>query len=388
MSREYARRSRGGGNLPLIILVVGAIIVISVVAYFVFFRDSGSNNALDNSDIVEAVPTVEAATETPGPVETASPTPAPTMEIVLPVESLEVETAAPTPTPTPVKTYQSATIWSNKSNVRDNPSLTNSTVIGSVRYGETYKVHDESSKFVKIQMSNGAFGWVHTAYIVRGSAAVPAAPTSVPADSLVKSSTLASDASSITITFTGNAYGSSTTTDFVNIPMDAFTVKQGTVSKLTSVSACSGGTAITLYLSGATAGAETTLTVDGNKIYDNNGEDSGYYSNTFNSGADVSAPTVDFTGTATSITVTFSEGVYDTASGSGALETGDFSIDASGSAVAVITGISHNAGSSTATITATCSVDATVTITLIGGSVWDAAGNPCGADSGTFTYTA
>jgi SH3-like domain-containing protein len=396
MSREYARRSNGGGNLPLIIAIVGTVIVIAVILYFLL---SGSGNPFGPK--ATATPTLQPTNtplaDTPTPSPTPAPTPEATVQVIVVSESPSAVIQEATPTPAPAKVYKQATVWANSLNVREGAGMDYGK-IGTVKRGDVFKVWDETSKWIKIQLSSGSYGWIWEDYTVRGdNPTLPAAPTSAPAESYVKSATIDAASTKITITFKGNAYGSSTATDYVNIPMSAFTVTEGGVSKLTSVSDCSGGTSIILTLSGATAGAEIKLTVDGDKIFDTAGEDTGDYSKTFNSGADVAGPTASFSRSGSIVTVTFNEDAYSTSGGSGNIGDGAFTVTAhmkgdSSTAVSVGHSVSHTAASKTATVTLDFSSlgageTATVTVILKAGSVFDKSGNGCSQHTTTFDYT-
>ncbi len=391
MSREYARRSRGGGNLPLIIAIVGTVIVIAVILYFLLGSGgSGAGLFAKATDSPTPQPTYTPVADTPTPGPSPSPTPAPTVQVIVVSESPSAVIQEATATPTPAKVYSQATIWANSLNVREGPGMDYGK-IGTVKRGQSFKVWDETSKWIKIQLPSGSYGWIWEDYTVRGdNPSLPAAPTSVPADSIVSTATIDSGSTKITITFKEAAYGSSTPTDYVNIPKDAFTVKEGSTERLTSVSACGGGTTIELTLSGATPGAEIKLTVDGGKIYDANGEDTGDYSKTFNAGADVTKPTVSFSGgTSTkTITATFSENIGSSSDGTGSLDTGDFYISGGYS----VTIDSASSSGKTATIvisfTGMNPGDASIcALTLKADSAYDAAGNACSQTAYNFTYT-
>ncbi|MCK5130365.1 MAG: SH3 domain-containing protein, partial [Clostridiales bacterium] len=345
MSREYARRSKGGGNLPLIIAIVGTVIVIAVIVYFFFLRPSASLGAQpSDAPIITAPPTMQ-VTFTPGLTPTISP--------VVTIAPLVTPTVAPivqnTSTPTPVKTYPSATVYATSLNVREGPGL-NYTTIGTVKYGEQYKVHEETSKWIKIQLSSGAYGWVWEGYTARGNDPVPPRATPAPADAYVKSATL-NGTTTITITFDSNAYSSSAKSLSEIIPISAFVAKEGGVNRVTAFASggtCAGGTGVTLQLSGY-LGGELKLTVDGDKIYDTDGKDTGDFSKTFNAGADVTDPTVTNKSLALKVvTFTFSESIGSAIDGTGSLDASDF----------VLT------GQYTATIDSASSSGSTATITI------------------------
>ncbi len=380
MSREYARRSKGGGgNLPLIIAIVGTVIVIAVILYFLLGNSGGGGGIFNKATPTPTLqPTYTPPVDTPTPGPTPSPTPGPTMQVIVVDESPSAEVIQQaTPTPVP-KAYKSATIAKSALNVREGPGM-DYGVIGKVRYGETYKVWDETSKWIKIQLSSGSYGWVWESYTAREGETLPPRETSPPADSLVESASVDSGSTKVTIKFKDEAYGSSTPTNYVKLSKDAFSVKEGTTERVTAVSDCAGGKEIILTLSGATAGAELKLTVDGSKIYDKDGEDTGDYSKTFNSGADVTAPTITSSSiSAKVISIGFSEEVY---SGSGG--------DIGNSAFEVFTAtipkgtltytVSHTAGNKSLTITLTnVSGAETVYVNIASSGIKDSSGNYAG----------
>ncbi len=394
MSREYAKRSKGGGNLPLIIAIVGTVIVVAVIIYFLVGNKGGGSSFLGNKETPSPEATFTPVANSPTPSATPAITPAPTILLVSPSEAVSAAVATQAPTFTPPPSYKTATVWANALKVREGPGLDYAS-IGSVKRNQTFKVLEETSKFLKIQLSSGAYGWVWADYCVRGDAALPAAPTKAPADSYVKSASLNSAGTEITITFDGNAYSSSAKSLSEIIPITAFTVKEGTTSKLTGFSAggsCAGGTYVKLQLSGTT-GAKLTLTVDGDKVFDTDGKKTGDFSKDFNDGgADTVKPTVSFSGgTSTkTITVTFSENVGSSTDGTGGLDSGDFFL--SGEKGVSLSGVSHSGGSKTATITFAFSESmstndtAICTLTLKPSSAYDTSGNSCAQTPYNFTY--
>ena len=395
MSREYARRSRGGGNLPLIIAIIGTVIVIAVILYFVL-GNGGSPFGAKETDSPYISPAPQTDSPTPGPSLTTTPTQS--LIIVSPSESpsVEVITTQP-PTPTPAPSYADAKVWANTLNVHEGASLDSAT-IGKTHRGERYKVWEETSKFLKIQMTNGVFGWVWRDYCVRGDAAMPAAPTAEPAASYVKSAVLDTGTNRITITFKDNAYSSSSKSLSEIIPIDAFTVKEGSTSKLqgfASGGTCAGGTYVVLQLENTT-GATLKLTVDGDKIYDTEGEDTGDFSKEFGDGADATAPTVSFSNSGSVVTATFSETVYATSGATGTIGDGAFSVSAAmdvggvPTATTVTHSVAHSGKTVTITLTfpdLTAGQTAQTAIVLYANSAYDAAGNTCASTSYNFNYT-
>ncbi len=378
MSREYARRSRGGGNLPLIIAIVGTIIVVAVVAYFFFGR--GNDNSLSNETAEITQLATMAATSTPGP------TPAPSVLVAVlptPLETTPLP-AEVTATPTPQKVHLSATVWASSLNVREGPSLSYS-VIAKVKYGQTFKVFEETSKFVKIQLSSGAYGWIWRAWTVRGNDPVPAKPTSPPEPSLMSSASLSG--SVIRVNFSVAVWGNSGKTE--DIPITAFDVIEGAATDITitNITDCSGGKFVDLTITGTSGGTLKVKLLE-NKVFGSDGKASNGATITLGAGSDTTAPTVSFGGSGTTVTATFSETVFSTNSGSG-------TIAASAFAVSVLEGtVSHSVvhSDNTVTLTIVFSGEAQGTvintaIVLYPSQAFDAAGNACTGGNYNYQYT-
>lgn len=373
MSREYARRSRGGSNLPLIIAIIGTIIVVAVVVYF--FLGGGMNNGNNN---VQATPVPTAVVQTQSP--TPGPTLAPTTQapvIELPTESTPPPVVAtPAPTPTPQKVYESATVWANSLSVREGPG-TNYAKIGKAKRTQTFKVFEETSKWVKIQLSSGAFGWIWEDYTARGSDPLPPAPTKTPKPSYIKSASLSGNV--IKVTFDRNVFGNSAKT--AAIPATAFEVKEGDKTiAISAISNCNGGTYVDLTI-GSTSGGALKVILKSSSVFDNEGKASPSGSYNLGEGADNSKPTVTGSMSAKVVTITFSESV--TSSSGGNLDNSAFEVFTSSGALVFTT--SHSG--KTATINVTISEGATVYVNLKADSAKDSAGNYCDSKGFQFTYT-
>jgi SH3-like domain-containing protein len=379
MSREYARRSRGGSNLPLIIAIIGTIIVVAVVVYFFLGGGGKSNPALQPTAVATAV--VETQSPTPGPEIT--PTPAPVIE--LPTEATpQPIVATPAPTPTPQKVYESATVSANALTVREGPG-TNYSKIDKVRYGQTYKVYEETSKWIKIQLSSGSFGWIWESWTARGNETLPARPTSAPKPSFIKTATLSG--STIKVTFNKNVWGNSAKT--AAIAATAFEVKEGsTVVAISAITACSGGTYVDLTI-GSTSGGALTVNLKSNSVFDTEGKASPSGSISIGNGTDTKVPTVSFSNSGNVVTATFSETVYGTNSKSGDIPKSAFSVTSDNGTIDYT--VVHSGKTVTITITygglSTGDI-ANTAITLYPSKAFDAAGNACTGGSKSFAYTA
>lgn len=381
MSREYARRSRGGSNLPLIIAIIGTIIVVAVVVYF--FLGGGMNNG-NNNVPATPVPTAVVQTQSPTPGPTLAPaTQAPVIE--LPTESTPPPVVAtPAPTPTPQKVYESARVAANALTVREGPG-TNYAKIAKVRYGETYKVFEETSKWVKIQLSSGAFGWIWEDWTARGNDPLPARPTSAPKPSYIKSATLSG--STIKVTFDRNVFGNSAKT--AAIPATAFEVKEGDKTiAISAISNCNGGTYVDLTI-GSTSGGALKVILKSDSVFDNEGKASPSGSYNLGEGADNSKPTVSFSTSGNVVTATFNETVYGTNAKSGDIPKSAFSVTADNGTIDY--SVAHSGKTVTITITygglSTGDI-ANTAITLYTDKAFDAAGNACTGGSKSFAYTA
>lgn len=380
MSREYARRSRGGSNLPLIIAIIGTIIVVAVVVYF--FLGGGMNNGNNNVQAT-AVPTAVVQTPSPTPGPTLAPTQAPVIELPTEATPTPQPLATPAPTPTPQKVYESATVWANALSVREGPG-TNYAKVGKVRYKQTFKVYEETSKWVKIQLSSGAFGWIWEDYTARGNDPLPARPTAAPKPSYIKSATLSG--SVIKVTFDRNVFGNSAKT--AAIPATAFEVKEGDKTiAISAISNCNGGTFVDLTI-GSTSGGTLKVILKSDSVFDDEGKASPSGSYSLGEGADNSAPTVSYGVSGNVVTATFNETVYGTASGSGAISDSAFAVSADAGSPTFT--VSHSGKTVTVTITYTGLAQGAVAntaITLYPSKAFDAAGNACTGGSKSFAYT-
>ena len=391
MSREYARRSKGGGNLPLIIAIIGTVIVIAVILYFVLSGGGFGGPKATETDTSPVTTPPQTDSPTPGPSLTAAPSP--TMALVIPSESpSEVITTAP-PTPTPAPSYADAKVWANSLRVHEGASL-DSAVIGSVHYEDRFKVWEEANHFVKIQMTSGVFGWIHTDYVVRGDAALPAAPTSKPKPSFMKSATLESDGR-IKVTFTTNVWGNSAKTS--NVLGTVFTVTEGTTNRtISAITDCAGGDHV--YLSfGSTSGGTLKVSIAKNGVYNSDAEGTPAGSITIGASSDNTGPSVSMSNSGSIVTVTFGEAVYGTNAGSGAIGNTSFAVAAydkanSATIYTVTQTVVHTAGSTTATVTLDYSsvpsgATAVTTVTLKANGAFDASGNGCAQTSKVFEIT-
>ena len=386
MSREYAKRSRGGGNLPLIIAIVGTVIVVAVIIYFLV-GNNGGIGSLSNKETATPEATFTPVQNSPTPSATPAPTQAPTIQLVSPSETVSASVATQAPTPTPAPNYKTATVWANALNVREGPGLDYS-VVGSVKRNQTFKVLEETSKFLKIQLTTGAYGWIWADYCVRGDAALPAAPTSEPDPSMMKSAKLTNN-TTIHVEFTENVWGNAAKTSAVQAA--AFEVKEGSSTvAISAITLCQGGTYVDLTI-GATSGGTLKVTLKEDGVYNTDSEGTNAGSVTLGDSTDSSAPTVSFGVTSNVVTVTFSEGVYSTNSKSGALDKTDFAV--SGNNGTLTYEVAHTAGSKTASVTITYGGLSTgdqsnTAVTLYSSSAYDAAGNACASGTTNFTYTA
>ena len=372
MSREYARRSRGGGNLPLIIAIIGTVIVVAVILYFLLSGGNGFLKAKEtpSPELTTAPPT---QTNTPGP--TPSPTQAVTMAIQVTSEAPSVAITTQAPTPTPAPNYARATVWANSLNVREGPGLDYAKV-GSAKRGEYFKVWEETSKWLKVQLTNGVFGWVWRDYCVRGDAALPAAPTKEAEPSFMSKAEF-TGSNTIKVTFTENVWGNSGKTEKVSATV--FTVKEGSTEvTITGISDCSGGKYVNLTV-GNTSGGEVTVSLDKNGVYNSEGEGTPAGSYKIGTSSDSIAPTVSFSGgtTTKTITATFSENVGSNTDGTGDLDSDDFYL--SGEHTATIQSVAHAGGTKTATVTISFSAmtggeKAICTLTLKDSRAYDSGG--------------
>ena len=387
MSREYAKRSKGGGNLPLIIAIVGTVIVVAVIIYFLVGNKGGGTGLLGDKETPSPEATFTPVANSPTPSATPAITPAPTILLVSPSEAVSAAVATQAPTFTPAPSYKTATVWANALKVREGPGLDYAS-IGSVKRNQTFKVLEETSKFLKIQLSSGAYGWVWADYCVRGDAALPAAPTSEPDPSMMKSAKLTNN-TTIRVEFTENVWGNAAKTSAVQAA--AFEVKEGSSTvAISAITLCQGGTYVDLTI-GSTSGGTLKVTLKEDGVYNTDSEGTNAGSVTLGDSTDSSAPTVSFGVTSNVVTVTFSEGVYSTKSKSGALDKTDFAV--SGNNGTVTYEVAHSAGSKTATITITYGGLSTgntsnTAVTLYSSSAYDAAGNGCSSSTTNFTYTA
>jgi len=385
MSREYAKRSRGGGNLPLIIAIVGTVIVVAVILYFLL-SGSGGGGLFGPKETDTPPPTYTPNQETPTPGPVITPAPAATVVVVIPTESPSAAIITDSPTPTPPKSYASATVWASTLNVREGPGLDYAKV-GSAKHGQKFTVLEETTKFLKIQLPSGVYGWGWRDYFVRGDASVPAAPTSAPDPSMMKSATITG--STIRVTFTENVWGNSAKT--AAVAAAAFEVKEGTTTvAISAITTCQGGTYVDLTI-GSTGGGTIKITLKEDGVYNTDSEGTNAGTISLGGSSDTTSPTVSFSNSGGTVTVTFSEGVYSTAAGSGALAESDFAVSANNGTISYA--VAHTAGATTATVTITYGGLSTgdtssTAVTLYSSSAYDAAGNVCSSGTTNFTYTA
>lgn len=383
MSREYAKRSRGGGNLPLIIAIVGTVIVVAVILYFLL--SSGGGGLLGPKETDTPPPTYTPNQETPTPGLVITPAPSATVVIVIPSEAPSAAIITDSPTPTPPKSYASATVWASTLNVREGPGLDYAKV-GSAKHGQIFTVLEETTKFLKVQLPSGVYGWGWRDYFVRGDASVPAAPTSAPDPSMMKSASITG--STIRVTFTENVWGNSAKT--AAVAAAAFEVKEGTTTvAISAITTCQGGTYVDLTI-GSTSGGTLSVKLTKDGVYNTDSEGTNAGTISLGEGADSVLPTASMSDTLNKVTVTFSEAVFTDSDGTGDLVAGDFNVyaDMGSPSIGGITK-SGNAYEIVLTYSGISNPQiADTTFKVLGSSVYDAAGNACGQTTYTFDYAA
>ncbi len=383
MSREYARRRRGGG-FPVIIAIIGTLIVITVAVFI--FTQCSDTPIFGGGGAATPTPTlIPMNTATPTPSPTPEPTPEEVVIIATPTPDpdtdenapIVIDQTTPTPSPTPAPHYESARVWASALTVRSGPG-TNYEKIGKAKYGDSFEVFDETSRWIKIRFNN-TYGWIWEAYTARGNEPLPPKPTPEPDPSLLKSASVSGN--TVTVKFTEGVYGNEELTEA--LAAADFTVKEGssTVS-ISAIGHTAGSDTATLTI-GSTSGGDLTISIEKNSVYGKESGESGSGSVTTGSSSDGTPPTVSASQSGNDVTFTFSEAVYSATDGTGALDGSDFNCAGADTTISV----SHSAGSKTATVTVTTSQPSgtTFSITLLSESAFDAAGNKCNQKSITFT---
>ena len=72
----------------------------------------------------------------------------------------------------------SGTVTASNLSVRSGPSL-NSSIIGTVSYGQSFVIVEETNNWVKIEFKSGSFGWIAGWYLVKTTAKTPQSNQSV-----------------------------------------------------------------------------------------------------------------------------------------------------------------------------------------------------------------
>ena len=311
MSREYSRRRRGGGGFPIIIAIIATLIVITV-AVFIFTQCSdGGASLFGGGGGATPTPTLIPAqtnSPTPSPVPTeepvviATPTPEPTEDA-----AIIIDQSTPTPSPTPAPSFKSARVWARALTVRSGPG-TKYEKIGKARYGDSFEVFDETSRWIKVRYNN-SYGWIWEDYCARGDEPLPPKPTAEPDPTLLKSASISG--SKVTVKFTEGVYGNEEKTE--QLVSTDFTAKEGsTTLTISNFSHSAGSDTVTFDVSGNTAGGKVTVSIKSNTVYGKDSGESGSGSvSTSGTSSDTTAPTVsniEFDGTET-VTITFSEDV-------------------------------------------------------------------------------
>ena len=206
--------SRGGNGFPIIIAVLG-VLILAVIAIFIWMQLRPDNNDVIDNPIATMEPT---PTTSPVPTPTPPPEVTPAPQVTVPPATPTPDAAAATPTPyiTAAPNYTTDTVWINVDalNIRTQANFDSDTV-GKIPYGQSV-VGDVNGKWMNTSY-DGVSGWIYLGKTSAGRACVvysegalqPLDPDpDAPTENLVQSHSFSESGSTLTltITFTAGVY--------------------------------------------------------------------------------------------------------------------------------------------------------------------------------------